>query len=170
MTKVFVADDHSVAVSVLAKVQRTMIRHCRQARRRETGGILIGQYTGLGDRAIISEATGPPRDSIAGPTSFIRGIYGLQQRIDRAWRQQKYYLGEWHFHPLAPPVPSDRDRTQIMAFSSDPAYQCPEPILLVVGGDPAAGGEMAVAVVLNGTLRELGAWVPHMRGEGGPDG
>jgi integrative and conjugative element protein (TIGR02256 family) len=156
--QVFVAEDHSVAILITDAIRKILLAHCEQARRLETGGILIGHYTPLGDQAVITEATGPPRDSVAGRWSFLRGLYGLQGRINRAWRRQNYYLGEWHFHPFSSPTPSGRDRTQILAFAHDPAYRCPEPILLVVGGDPGSGGELAVGVVLDGKLRELRPW------------
>jgi integrative and conjugative element protein (TIGR02256 family) len=160
MIEVFVAEDHSVAIMITEAIRKTLLGHCETARQLETGGILIGHYTPLGDQAVITEVTGPPRDSIASRWSFIRGLHGLQQRINRAWRRRDYYLGEWHFHPFARPIPSDQDRTQIIAFSIDPAYRCPEPILLVVGGDPRIGGELGVGVVLKGKFRQLRGWVP----------
>jgi integrative and conjugative element protein (TIGR02256 family) len=156
--EVFVAEDHAVAIMVTEAIRKMLLEHCEKAHQLETGGILIGHYTPLADQAVITEVTGPPRDSIASRWSFIRGLHGLQQLINRAWRRRDYYLGEWHFHPFARPIPSDRDRRQVIAFSKDPAYRCPEPILLVVGGDPGIGGELGVGVVLKGKFRELRPW------------
>jgi integrative and conjugative element protein (TIGR02256 family) len=155
---VFVAEDHAVAIMITEPIRKKLLGHCEKAHRLETGGILIGHYTPLGDQAIITEVTGPPRDSIASRWSFIRGLHGLQRLINQAWRRHDYYLGEWHFHPFASPIPGDRDRRQVIAFSKNPAYRCPEPILLVVGGDPRIGGELGVGVVLKGRFREMRPW------------
>jgi len=156
--EVFAAEDHSVAIMITEAIRRGLLRHCEKAHQVETGGILIGHYTPLGDQAVITEVSGPPPDSIASRWSFTRGLRGLQQLINRAWRRRNYYLGEWHFHPFERPTPSERDKMQIIAFSKDPAYRCPEPILLVVGGDPGIGGELGAGVVLKGKFRELRPW------------
>lgn len=167
MIEVFVAENHAVAVMITEAIRTKLLEHCKKADQLETGGILIGHYTPLGDQAIITEVSGPPRDSIASRWSFIRGLRGLQQLVDRAWQRRDYYIGEWHFHPYARPSPSDRDRRQIIAFSEDRAYRCPEPILLVVGGDPTVGGELGIGVVLGGNFRELRSWA-SLRTRGHP--
>jgi integrative and conjugative element protein (TIGR02256 family) len=80
--------------------------------------------------------TGPARDSASGRAWFQRGVAGLQDLLFRRWRQQEYYLGEWHSHPGAAPTPSGTDATQLKLFARAADYHCPEPILLIVGGDP----------------------------------
>ncbi len=62
-------------------------------------------------------------------------------------RPGTYYIGEWHFHPFMSPVPSGTDLRQIRAIARDRDYQCPVPILIVVGGDPSADPLMVVSVV-----------------------
>jgi integrative and conjugative element protein (TIGR02256 family) len=155
MTEVFVAADRRLCVVLAQKARRRLIRHCVRAGRRETGGILIGRYTDLRDQAIVTEVTGPPVDSVHRRWLFIRGLAGMQRRIDRAWRRHDFYIGEWHFHPFASPEPSDRDRDQVRQFSVDPAYSCPEPILLVVGDDPRLNPQMTVGVMVAESLIPL---------------
>jgi integrative and conjugative element protein (TIGR02256 family) len=168
VTDVFVARDHSIAILITIAIRKALAQYCTQAGRHETGGILIGHYTPLGDQAVITKVTSAPRDSSAGRSWFVRGVAGLQQLINRAWRRRDYYLGEWHFHPFASPDPSDRDRRQIAYLSRDPDYRCPEPILIVVGGDPGTGGDLAVSVVLKGKLEELHEWDPRSSGAARP--
>lgn len=155
MTEVFVVGDQTAAVVVSVSAKRAMLKHCQSAGDLETGGILIGYYSPLCDQAIITEVAGAPSDSVSGRWTFTRGIAGLQPLIDRAWRRGKYYLGEWHFHPFVSPLPSPRDRAQLASFSRDRAYRCPEPVLMVVGGDQPIGGELWVGAVLNGALRQF---------------
>lgn len=110
---------------------------CLEAGRVETGGILVGVYTEELDCAIVTGVSGPPRDSRGGPAWFIRGVYGLQRWLDGLWKKERhYFLGDWHFHPGAVPEPSAQDIRQTEEIALSPKYMCPEPILLIVGGDP----------------------------------
>lgn len=162
MTCVLSSSDHEVALTIGTVAMMRMLEHCERAGHLETGGILIGRYSNLGDQAFVTDVTGPPSDSVATPWSFVRGIRGLQQRISRAWRRREYYLGEWHFHPMAAPNPSDRDRAQIRAFAKDADYKCPEPILIVIGGDPKSQWGMWAGAVLRGGIRRLRPWTPSL--------
>ena len=148
----FVTAERGLAVVLNDEVRARLIEHCIRAGQKETGGILIGRYSDLHDQAIVTDVTGPPKDSIRRRFSFVRGLVGVQRRLDRAWRQGDFYLGEWHFHPFMAADPSDGDRTQIIDFSKEPAYACPEPILVVVGGDPGHDAEFQIAVVQDGDL------------------
>jgi hypothetical protein len=57
--------------------------------------------------------------------------------LERAWGLRKeYYLGDWHFHPFSPPNPSADDYDQMLRIASSPNWKCPEPVLLIIGGDP----------------------------------
>jgi integrative and conjugative element protein (TIGR02256 family) len=115
-----------------------MVSFCRKAERAETGGVIAGRYSEEHDWAIVTEVTGPPADSRSGPTWFRRGVRGLQQLIERLWqRDRSYYLGEWHYHPYSSPNPSATDTRQMREIADSDSYACPEPILLILGGDPA---------------------------------
>ena len=102
----FVTADRHLGVVLDDHVRGRLIEHCIRAGRKETGGILIGRYSDLHDQAIVTDATGPPRDSIRRRFSFVRGLVGVQRRLDGAWRHRDFYLGEWHFHPFMPADPA----------------------------------------------------------------
>jgi integrative and conjugative element protein (TIGR02256 family) len=128
-----------------------ILDHCARAGRRETGGLLIGRYAEGLDLAVIRRVTGPPRDSRAGRTWFDRGIEGLQILLLQSWSGHgDYYLGEWHSHPGAVPVPSGRDNRQMKAFAQSREIECPEPILLIVGGDPRRDWTISACVYRRG--------------------
>lgn len=113
------------------------LKECTDSDSQETGGILVGYYTPAHDCAVITALGGPPEDSIRGPRLFERGTKGIHRWISRLWREQRhFYLGEWHFHPGGSPVPSQDDREQMHKFSKDRKLKCPEPILLIIGGNP----------------------------------
>jgi integrative and conjugative element protein (TIGR02256 family) len=113
-----------------------MSHYCAVAYPKETGGILIGHYSADLRVAHVTSLSSAPSDSVAKRFSFARGVRGLQELLQRVWRQKNYYLGEWHFHPDAEPSPSGIDSDQMQSIASAISYQCPEPVLLIVGGHP----------------------------------
>jgi len=65
----------------------------------------------------------------------VRGVKGLETLLKRFWSKNEYYLGEWHYHPNASASPSMQDISQMKEISRSIHYQCPEPVLLIIGGD-----------------------------------
>ena len=107
---------------------------CRESGSLETGGLLVGRYNDTLDTAEVTQVLGPPADSVRRRTSFWRGTRGLQERLDSLWASREYYLGEWHYHPSGEGYPSNTDERQMVKISKSSNYNCPEPILIVVGG------------------------------------
>jgi integrative and conjugative element protein (TIGR02256 family) len=132
---VFRTRDRRFGLALPEKRLGEILAFCRKEGWNETGGLLIGRYSDQRDLAIVSHVTGPARDSASGRAWFHRGVEGLQDLLFRHWRQQEYYLGEWHSHPGAAPVPSGTDAAQMKLFARAADYHCPEPVLLIVGGD-----------------------------------
>lgn len=144
---------------------------CTAAAEYETGGVLFGRYSEDRIWAEVSEVTSAPSDSRSGHTWFERGTHRLQERIVRLWRESKqYYLGEWHYHPHAPPNPSSTDNTQLRRIATSTAYQCPEPVLLIVGGDPRGAWYIRAFVYLRrgGRVELFGATDDLRESENGP--
>ncbi len=134
---IFISDDRKFSVEITPTIFAQIKYYSNCANRKETGGILIGKYTDDLSRAIISLVSGPPSDSKSGRTWFIRGINGLRKLLDKCYKSAgSYYLGEWHFHPFASPSPSTQDIQQMLAIAKDRKYNCPEPIMIILGGDP----------------------------------
>jgi integrative and conjugative element protein (TIGR02256 family) len=133
---VFWSSDSRFGLRLPPSQVKQLLSHCSRARKEETGGILVGYYAKGQDCAITTTVSGPPSDSKAGPTWFQRGVRGVQRLLRLSWRRERYFIGEWHFHPGAAPDPSGTDRRQMWAISDDAAARCPEPVLLIVGGCP----------------------------------
>lgn len=113
-----------------------IIKLCQEANNLETGGILIGNYTEDQITAQVTEVTKPSTDSKSNLTTFVRGVEGLQKLLNFRWKQHRYYIGEWHYHPFASPNPSTIDLNQFAEFARDKKMHCPEPVLLIFGGNP----------------------------------
>jgi integrative and conjugative element protein (TIGR02256 family) len=124
------------------------VKQCGKAGRKETGGILVGRYTETHDFAVVTSASDAPRDSRAGGTWFSRGVAGLQRWLNGLWKSKAFYLGEWHFHPFALASPSGDDLAEMRSIATTESYHCPEPILMIVGGDPKKDWHVRVFVFL----------------------
>jgi len=126
-----------------------MIKLCRKAGDRETGGILVGHYDGSLRTAVVARVSGAPRGSQHGAASFYRAVGHLQQLLDRLWSGGGgYYVGEWHYHPGGAPEFSQRDRTQMLEIARSREYSCPEPVLVIIGGDPNGAWRLSANVFL----------------------
>lgn len=123
--KVIVADDALSSITGFVSARRSG----------ETGGILIGRYSDDLSVATIESATGPGSKSLFGAFSFVRKTSGLQKELNRAFVLGRYYLGEWHCHPGGSHFPSRQDVCQMQAIARSKEYNCPEPILIVLGRD-----------------------------------
>ncbi len=133
---VFVSDDRRYGLRIPAENMSLILKLCAQARPNETGGILAGLYTPDLDSAVVLAVHGPPPDSVQGRRHFIRGTQGLQRWLDELWDQKRqYYLGEWHYHPDASPAISSVDQEQMEGISREGTWRCPEPVLLIIGGN-----------------------------------
>lgn len=107
---------------------------CKRSRNKETGGILIGCYSSDLSIAHVHIATTPPKGSIQTSNTFYRSNTGLQNILNRSWTEDKYYIGEWHYHPGSAATPSQVDIAQMIQLSNNTDLKCPEPILIIVGG------------------------------------
>ena len=129
--------DRRFGIRIPAGCLNRIIKLSQKADRVETGGILVGRYVSTHHCAEVTDVSGAPSDSKHSVSRFLRGILGLQRWLNRLWSKNgTYYLGEWHYHPYAEAVPSSMDEDEIEDIAKSANYQCPEPLLLIVGGDP----------------------------------
>jgi integrative and conjugative element protein (TIGR02256 family) len=134
-------------VSLSESMIKVMLKWCKKANGMETGGIILGRYSVDLKCAEISRVIGPASDSLSGKTWFIRGIRRMNGLLRRLWILRKdYYLGEWHYHPNASPIPSSIDIAQLMVIAKSESYNCPEPILIIIGGDPHSEWSISINV------------------------
>jgi proteasome lid subunit RPN8/RPN11 len=105
----------------------------------EVGTSLVGYYSSDGFDAYVEDVTPIPPDSFGNKFSFYRGIRGMMNyflKLRKTHSDQRYYVGEWHSHPDNIPYPSsDKDDPTLVAISNDKKTDCPECILVIIGGD-----------------------------------
>lgn len=150
MHEVFLqSEDCGFALSLPQILLDQILQQCIQSETQETGGILIGFYTPNHDCAVITQISFAPIDSNSGNNWFRRGVRGLQPWLNLLWRKDRqYYLGEWHFHPESPPKPSSDDIAQMQKIAQSKSHHCPEPLLLIIGGDIKRSWRLAAFVIL----------------------
>lgn len=125
---------------------RVITKYASRSVPQETGGVLIGSYDDMLHIATITKATGAPKDSACSRLGFIRGIAGTKAILKRAADRGEYYLGEWHTHPRASPEPSRTDLEQMLEIAMSKSYNCPEPILIIAGGNPP-GAKVSMTII-----------------------
>ncbi|MBN3059063.1 Mov34/MPN/PAD-1 family protein [Pectobacterium versatile] len=155
----FSSDGATYTVVLSSSTINQMVSECLKAGVNETGGILIGSYSEDSSTAMIEEATTRPADSLAGRTTFQRGVKGLRSILRARWKTGLYYVGEWHFHPGGSPEPSRDDLMSMTSIAATPGYQCLEPIMIILGGDPTGSYSLSASVFPRGDspirLREM---------------
>ncbi len=146
------SEDRTYGLRLPLGLLQKILTLCKNAGDIETGGILVGYYNRSHDCAIVTDCSASPEDSQQGKYSFFRGIKGLQTWLNKLWHlgHRQYYLGEWHFHPSASPNPSDIDITQLKHNAENNSYNCPEPVILIVGGVQDAEYSCTSLVYLKG--------------------
>ena len=108
---------------------------CEEDHPNETGGIVAGS-TREGRPALVANAKDPPRDSIQNPTGFLRGTEEVEEWLQDARESMGIeYFGEWHYHPQQPPKVSKKDREAMNEIATDRDYNCPHPLLFIMGED-----------------------------------
>lgn len=134
----FWSSDQRFGLKITAVQISKLLEICKCVGDQETGGIVIGFYTDLHNCAVVTDVSNAPQDSSSGSNWFQRGKYGLQEWLNHLWtrKRKQYYLGEWHFHPFSTPIPSQTDVIQMEQIANSDLYQCPEPLLLIIGGNP----------------------------------
>lgn len=106
---------------------------------RETGGALLGQWDHSRKRLYLVATTPAPVDSVEEPTSFVRGVEGLQGWVDEARERtggNVTYLGEWHSHPDGySTAPSLRDERLFLWLRDRLAIDSLPAVMLIVGAE-----------------------------------
>jgi integrative and conjugative element protein (TIGR02256 family) len=115
----------------------------------EIGTSLVGRYANNGWRAIVIGLAPLASDSKGSRYQFHRGVKGLRQfyrKLFERFHRQRHYVGEWHSHPGGAPAPSGTDRVNQSAIAADQKTDCPEAILIILGGHLSSTPSLGVFI------------------------
>lgn len=156
-------------------VRETIVSVAESSLQAETGGILIG-FTDREGHAHVLRATGPGPKAERSRTGFSRDVDYVQTQLDRAASElgaSAAYLGEWHSHLDADPVPSPTDINSLLSICEAPHYLTRCPVMVIAGVDPSSGRVHSVkswAFQIGGRMYPLEAETLPMGRPGAPRG
>lgn len=135
--------NHGYEVRITHEAMSAILTWTRRSERTvgervETGGLLFGQVDEFLKVVWIDEVSGPPPDSEASPEGFVCGTQGLvemhQEKLSRT-SSSVTFVGMWHTHPKALPIPSRTDLGAMVQLLADKeTFQGRFFLMLIVGG------------------------------------
>lgn len=100
----------------------------------ETGGVLLGWRSP--GHVCVTNIVGPEPTAHHTETSFVPDAVWQAEQIGQLYAasgRRLAYLGDWHTHPGAAPVPSPRDIQTLYSIAQHPSARCPQPIMIIIG-------------------------------------
>lgn len=135
--------NHGYEVRITHEAMSAILTWTRRSERTagdrvETGGVLFGQVDEFLKVVWIDEVSGPPPDSEASPEGFVCGTQGVaelhQEKLNRT-SGSVTFVGMWHTHPKALPIPSGTDLGAMAQLLADKeTFQGRSFLMLIVGG------------------------------------
>lgn len=130
-----------------------MRKMAANAKPRETGGTLVGHYSEDHRVAYVTGALEAKTGARKERARFYRppdDVDGQLARTYEASGGQTHYLGEWHTHPQAAPIPSPTDLSTLRGLARSKSVATDTPFMMILGGD------FATACSVSCTLAEKG--------------
>jgi hypothetical protein len=112
----------------------------RRSRQDETGGLLWGFWDDAVNIIWVSDASGPPPDSVHNPTQFICGTVGTRDEHDRRIARtygSLGFVGMWHTHPGMVPHQSPTDMIGMAGLVSRFGQNRKRSAMFIFGDRPA---------------------------------
>lgn len=105
---------------------------------KEAGGQLFARFEG--PDIVVVEATGPRPTDRRKRRSFVPDRKKEQAEIHACFERGLHFVGDWHSHPEAYPVPSHIDRASVMESVSRSVHDLNGFVLVIVGTAPLPEG------------------------------
>jgi integrative and conjugative element protein (TIGR02256 family) len=120
-----------------------VLRHFQQHRQRhwwqsEAGGQLFARIQGA--EIMVSKASGPRPTDRRTRGSYQGDRRAEQREIEGNYEMGLHYVGDWHTHACAKPVPSSRDLDTISDIAKRSSHGLNALALVIVGTDPSPAG------------------------------
>lgn len=125
-----------LSVEALKTIAATYERSAEE--RLEYSAILVGHYsddctTAIVDQ-LICELRGEPYQVVQS-AEYATSVSTALREIWDSESGCRYYLGDWHTHPLNMKTPSGVDIETSRERASDPKTQCPQLLMAITGDD-----------------------------------
>ncbi|WP_336834475.1 Mov34/MPN/PAD-1 family protein [Sphingobacterium siyangense] len=121
-------------ISIEQSLVDTLVLYGRNQYPKEFGGVLVGCYSD--DKRTVNVIDSIlPIDFKSTKTTFERGVEGLKEALEEYYRQNPslVYIGEWHTHPNAAPVPSCTDYYAMREIVDASSVCIDNPVMIIIG-------------------------------------
>jgi integrative and conjugative element protein (TIGR02256 family) len=120
-----------------------VLRHFRQHQQRhwwqsEAGGQLFARIQGA--EIMVGKASGPRPTDRRTRASYQGDRRAELREIKENYETGLHYVGDWHTHACAKPVPSNRDLDTISDIAKRSSHGLNALVLMIVGTDPGPAG------------------------------
>lgn len=125
-------------VRVPGEVLALMRRMAADTKPKETGGTLVGHYSGDREVAFVTDALEAKTGAHKGHARFYRPPDDVDGQLTRTYEESggiTHYLGEWHTHPAAAPTPSPTDLSTLRGLARSRSVATDTPFMIILGGD-----------------------------------
>src|SRR3984957_16909674 len=122
-------------VWVSEELLREMIREADGRSPNETGGVLMGYFSG--NEAVVTEIAGPGPKAIHRKSSFSPDYEFQTERIAESYERSDRlsgYLGDWHTHPQGSLTLSSKDRGTLRRIAHYKEARVLTPVMLLLAG------------------------------------
>ena len=105
---------------------------------RETGGTLVGHYSEDQRLAFVTDALEAEIGARKERARFYRPPDDVDDQLAQMYEDSgglTYYLGEWHTHPEAAPVPSPTDLSTLRGLARSRSVATDTPFMIILGGN-----------------------------------
>ncbi len=127
----------------IAWVRKEVIRKMQEEVQRmyplETGGCLLGYWTGIFEEVVIEGCIGPGPKARHSRYSFKPDSEWQETQIARIYEESGRlctYLGDWHSHIRGSLAMSWKDRRTLLRIASYPPARAPHPLMALIAGPP----------------------------------
>lgn len=121
-------------ISIEQSLIDTLVLYGRDKYPKEFGGVLVGYYSDDKRTVNIIDSI-LPIDFKSTKTTFERGVVGLKEALEEYYKQNPslVYIGEWHTHPNAAPVPSRTDDYAMREIVDASSVCIDNPVMTIIG-------------------------------------
>lgn len=136
----------NISIDIPSNICEELLQYKQSKLMNESGGILLGKKQNGCYKYEITKITTPSKDDFSTPFSFIRSKKKAQKILNKEWQDSQgivNYLGEWHTHSVANPIPSYVDRAFIRQLQKDRTNQFKHFFMFILGNT----GNMYIAIV-----------------------
>ncbi len=130
--------ERDCTVLVPDEILDAMRKTALSAKPQETGGTLVGHYSEDHRVAYVTGALEAKTGARKERARFYRPPDDVDGQLARTYEESgglTHYLGEWHTHPEAAPIPSPTDLSTLRGLARSRSVATDTPFLLILGGD-----------------------------------